>query len=561
MKKNRTAFILILAALVCLAGFYYYQRNIYSKDILKLEILGPEQADLLQEVEYVVKYKNNGDTSLENPELVFEYPEYSLGLSESSLRAVKASKDLGDVIYPGEEKTFRFKGRLLGKEGEAKEAKASLSFKPKNLKASYKSETTFTTMIKRVPLSLDFDLPSNIDSGKDLKFRLNYFSNIDYPVPNLRVMVEYPSDFEFISSNPNALEKTEWEIGLLNRGKGGRIEITGRVRGDLGEEKVFKARIGSWQDGEFVLLKEINSGAAMAKPSLYITQQINGNPRYVASPGDSLHYQISFQNLGEDVLSNLYLIIKLQGSAFDFSSVKSPQGEFKSGDNSIVFDWTKNSSLQFLDVNEEGGVEFWINLKKGWAITGSQDKNPLIKDSIFLSQVQEDFVNKVNSTLAVSQRGYFYDDVFGNSGSLPPRIGGEPTTYTISWKAMNFYNDVNNVKIKAKLPLTSELTGKIFPEQESSRFTFDSKSREIVWSLGDLKASQGVAGTAAPNISFQIQFSPVLGQFSQSPEIIKEAIISGEDQWTGETVEGSALPVTTAVPDDDKIKENEKTVL
>ena len=78
MKKNRTAFILILAALVCLAGFYYYQRNIYSKDILKLEILGPEQADLLQEVEYVVKYKNNGDISLENPELVFEYPEYSL---------------------------------------------------------------------------------------------------------------------------------------------------------------------------------------------------------------------------------------------------------------------------------------------------------------------------------------------------------------------------------------------------------------------------------------------------------------------------------------------------
>ena len=72
--KKITLFIIILALIAGIAGFYYYQKNIYSKEVLKLEILGQEEADLLQEVEYIVKYKNNGNTRLEEPELVLNTP-------------------------------------------------------------------------------------------------------------------------------------------------------------------------------------------------------------------------------------------------------------------------------------------------------------------------------------------------------------------------------------------------------------------------------------------------------------------------------------------------------
>jgi len=559
--RKRTLFIIILAVIVGIAGFYYYQRNIYSKEILRLEILGQEETDLLEEIEYVVKYKNNGDTRLEEPELVFEYPEYSIPSDGTPLLITKTSQDLGGVIYPGEEKTFRFKARLLGKEGIVKEAKASLSYQPKNLKARYKSETTFTTVIKKVPLTFDFDLPTKADLGKNLRFRLNYFSNIDYPIPNLKVTVGYPSDFEFIESSPKALDNTEWNIGLLNKASGGRIEIVGRLKGEVGEEKVFQAKIGSWQNGEFVLLKEINRGVTINNPSIYISQQINGNPKYIASPGDMLHYQIFFKNVGYEQLTNLFLIAKLEGEAFDFSTLQSPNGEFRSGDNSIMFDWKENPNLQFLDPDQQGEVEFWVQLKKEWLISDSQGKNPLIKNSIFLSQSKEEFVNKVSSKLEISQKGYFSDDVFGNSGSLPPKAGGEPTTYTIVWQAKNYYNNVNNVKVKAILPSTSELTGLIFPEEQSSKFTFDSQSREIVWSIGDLKISEGVSGTAAPNISFQVRFTPNSNQIGQSPEIIRGARIIGEDQWTNEIIEGLSPGINTALPDDKSIKEDQKTVI
>lgn len=163
--------------------------------------------------------------------------------------------------------------------------------------------------------------------------------------------------------------------------------------------------------------------------------------------------------------------------------------------------------------------------------------------------------------MAISQQGYFNDEVFGNTGSMPPKAGGEPTTYTIFWQVKNYYNNVNNVKVKAVLPQNCSLTGLIFPEEQSSKFSFDSQSREIVWSVGDLKASQGVFGTAAPNIAFQIKFSPTASQIGQMPEVIRTARIIGEDQWTGETIEATAPAVTTAMPDDKILTDDKKTVI
>ncbi|GAH31413.1 unnamed protein product, partial [marine sediment metagenome] len=197
---------------------------------------------------------------------------------------------------------LRIRARLLGKEGEAKIAKATLSYRPKNLKARYESITTFTTVIKSVPLNFEFDLPSQTESGKELKFRLNYFSNIDYPLSNLRCKIEYPLGFEFIESTPPSLEKIEWEVPPLNKAEGGRIEIVGRLRGEVGEQKIFQAELNIWQEGEFILLKKAVKGVEIIKPALYITQQINGNPEYIANPGDSLHYEIFFKNIGEETL-------------------------------------------------------------------------------------------------------------------------------------------------------------------------------------------------------------------------------------------------------------------
>jgi len=545
--KKIIIFILILGAAAGILGFYYYQKNIYSKEVLKLEILGPEETQAFEEIEYLVKYKNNGNITLEEPELIFQFPENSLPSDGETLTVVKDMED----IYPGEEKTISFKVRLVGKENETSKSEATLRYRPKNLKAFYESKTTFTTKIKSTPLTFEFDIPSKAESGREIQFSLNYFSNADWPLSNLRVKIEYPSGFEFIASQPQALEKTEWDLPILNKAEGGRIEIRGKLTGEIKEQKIFRATLGIWRDGEFILLKETVRGVEILKSSLSIFQQINGFSQYIVSPGDSLHYEIFFRNIGEEPFQDLFLVVTLEGRAFDYETIKTEFGQFNRGDNSMVWDWRQIPKLRFLGQGDEGKVEFWINLKKDWEQSSIQDKNFTLKNKIILSQVKEEFETKINSRLEISQKGFFQDEIFGNSGPLPPKVG-ESTTYTVIWQAKNYYNDVKNVKIKATLSPGVKLTGRISPE--NSRLTFDSQSKEIIWELGDLEAGTGKI-TPAPNVAFQISFTPDFSQRGLIPLLVSQAKIIGEDYWTEEFLEVTSPAIDTALPDDPTVNE------
>ncbi|MDI6602936.1 MAG: hypothetical protein QME57_02320 [Patescibacteria group bacterium] len=545
--KNKLIFsIIILALLAGVIGYWSWQRNIYSKEVLKLEILGPETVELAKDFEYIVKYKNNGTVRLEEPKLIFEYPKQAIVPENKALWQEITLDD----IYPGEEKTIPFKAKLLGKEGEILIAKASLSYRPKNLKARYELVTTFTTQIKSVPLTFEIDLPSKIESEKSFTFRINYFSNLNYPLADLRIQSEYPFDFEFVSSVPKSLEKNEWLIPVLNQSQGGKIEISGRVSGEVGEAKIFRAKLGIFKEGEFILLKETQKGLEIIKPSIYLRQEINGNPQYVALPGNWLHYDIYFKNIGNETLNNLFMVCQLEGEFFDFQTIKSDLGQIEPGLNSIIFDWHRISKLQYLVPMEEGKVDFWIKLKDDL----SQVKDPILKNKVSISQVKEEFITKISSKLEIVQKGYFQDEVFGNSGPIPPQVG-ETTTYTIIWQVKNYYSLVKDVKVKAFLPRGVELTaGKIFPEEEASKFAFDSQSGEIVWSVGDLERGSGIF-TPAKSIAFQIAFTPNEFQRDQIPEIISEAKITGEDSWTERIIEVTANSINTTLPDDPSITE------
>ena len=559
--KKIILLILILGALLALVGFWYWQRNPYSKEVLKLEILGPERAVAGQEVTYTVKYKNNGNVRLEEPYLTFEFPEHTL-LPQGETR--RKEVDIGESgdIYPGQEQTFQFTGQLFGKEDETKVAKAWLRYRPRNLNASYESTTTLTTVIESIPLTLDFDLPSKVEAGRDFKFSLNYYSSLPSPLINLGIAIEYPSGFEFLGSTPQTVGNTEWEIPLLNKAEGGRIEIRARLSGEVQEQKIFSATLGVWHDDEFIVLKEVIRGVELSKPQLFVTQQINSQWIYIANPGEVLHYEISFRNIGTEPFLNLFLVAQLEGAAFDFESVNSDFGQWSRGDNAIIWDWRDIPRLRFLGQGEEGKVEFWISLKEEWERKSTPEKTSLLKNSVLIAQTKEEFATKINSKVELTQRGFFQDEVFGNSGPLPPKVGKE-TSYTIMWQVKNYYNDLKNVKVRARLPQHVRLIGNIFPEAESSRFTFDTLSREIVWTVRDNKILSGGAGvqTPAPNIAFQVALTPTSSDEGNTMQLIGEARMSGEDQWTEEIIGTKASAIDTTLPDDSTVGEGQGVVV
>jgi len=93
------------------------------------------------------------------------------------------------------------------------------------------------------------------------------------------------------------------------------------------------------------------------------------------------------------------------------------------------------------------------------------------------------------------------------------------------------------------------LTGQILPGDELSRFSFDSASRQIVWSAGDILKGTGISGDPV-SIYFQVSLTPTSSQKGSSAAIIGEATITGENQFTGTSVTSKDSAITTVLPDD-----------
>jgi hypothetical protein len=544
MPKNFLVIsIIILLLITGLVGLWYFQRNNYSKEILKVEILGPEVVQAGEEIEYLVRYKNNGDVILENPELIFEYPEHSILENDTGVRITEKVDD----IYPGEEKSFRFKARLIGKENEIITANTWINYQPKNLKARYESKTSFSTQIKFVPLTFEFDLASKIETGQKLNFSLNYFSNFNCELSDLKIKLIYPDNFLFESSIPQPIETTEWQIPLLSQASGGRIRILGDIDGDTGDQKVFRAELGTYMDGEFVILKETAQSIQIIEPAIYISQVVNNSPNYIANPGDLLHYEIFFKNIGRKSFTKKFLLVKLDSEAFDIETLRSDRGETGPGDNSIIFDWKNIPKLSFLDAGEEGKVEFWVKVKDE---TFSQESiNLVLRNEVLISEAEKEFEIKLNSKLDVLQKAYFQEEFFGNSGPLPPKVG-ESTTYTILWQVKNYSNQVTNVKVKAVLPSNVKPTGNFFPED--SKFTFDSVSKEVIWNIGNIDAYQGT-GKIPLTLAFQVELTPSTSQIGKTAILIKEASVVGQDKFSQDILSSDVLEIDTSLPEDESI--------
>jgi len=543
MNKKLIFIISFLIIVVAAVAFWLYKESTFSKEILRLEILGPENAKAGDEIEYTVKYKNNGNFALQNPKLIFSMPDNSL--TEDGKNII--TQDLKD-IYPGGEEVVKIKARLLGKENDLKTAKAALSYTPKDLTVRYESDTTFTTKISSVPITLDFDLPSKAEKGKALQFSINYFSNIDYPLENLSLKIAPAAGFDLTASDPSSLDKLEWKLQTLNKAQGGRISITGDITAETDQSLTFSAELGMWQNGNFVVIKQASADVKIIQPLLFISQQVNGSSSYVASPGETLHYKIFFRNIGSSSFDNLFMVVKLDGLALDMSTIQAQEGQAQASDNMIIWSYNQTPQLRSLDVQEEGAVEFDVKVKSDWTPSGADANGTVITDEVNISQITQKFSIKVNSGLGISQKAYYKNSDFSNSGPIPPKAGSA-TTYTISWSIKNYFSDAKNVKVKATLPPSVNLTGKILPTNESSNFSFDSMSREIVWSAGDIMAGTGVTGD--PNaISFQVSLKPAASQKGSPAPLIGQVQISGENQFTNTTITAQDSGVNTSLPDD-----------
>jgi len=384
MNKKTIFIILFLIVIIGFIAFWIYRESHFSGEILHLEVSGPATVNVGEEITYSIKYKNKGNFVLQKPELIFIMPDNSL-TEDGKMRITQSLKD----IYPGEEKFVNIKTRLLGKEDDFKVAKAILSYTPQNLTARYESDASSSIKLNVVPITLNFDLPTKVEKGKDIQCTINYSSDIDYPLENLSIRVDHVSGFDVKSSNPPSLDNSEWKLKTLNKAQGGKIVVTGNVSADVKQSLTFSASLGMWQNGSFLIIKQATADVQVIQPMLFISQKVNGSGSYTASPGEVLHYQIFFRNVGSTPFTDLLATVKLDNSVLDISTLQT-NGNQAQG-NTVTWDGNKILQLKYLGAQEQGQVDFSVKVKDSWTSANSN----AIKDEVNVGGITQDFSIKV----------------------------------------------------------------------------------------------------------------------------------------------------------------------
>lgn len=529
-NKIFTWLFAIICILLVIVGVLFW-RGAFSRSDVKMEIIGPSEVIAGEEVEYIVKFKNNSNASLESIRLSVEFPSHTTMDDELARVFLKDEEEIG-TLYPGEEKNFKFKIRMFGNKGDAREISALLMYQPKGLKARYPSKIQSIVVIKEGAVDLEFDAKTSIETGKELDLVLNYYSNADYSLEDVKIELVYPSNFEFTTAYPSPQGSNYWTIKDLNPGEGGRIRIKGFLNGDIGDKKEFGAKIGFVNHGEFVALNEASFSVGLEEPDLLITQKVNGSERYAVSLGEEIEYEINFRNVGNTPFRDLFAAVRLSGDLFDLSTLKVEKGDVDSSAKTVMWDSSEVSMLKLLAPGEQGTVKFKVKIEEE---IPREFLNPGLISKVIIGQTQKEFITRINSKLGLKQSLQINDDIFLSPGPVPLQVQ-RPSIVTVFWDIKNYFNDAENVEVTAILPDNVEFLGKISPDEQKGNITINGD--QIKWEAGTVSAGTGIM-SKREIVAFQVKITPFGMDKDKYMVVLENVSIKGKDIYTNNNIQSN----------------------
>ena len=559
-------FALVFLSLLGVGYVVWQDLNSFNEDRINLSIDGPEKVTSGEEAIYTVSYTNNSKVALRDVKLTFYYPEKSIPQKTDDLIQVINQSDL----QPGERAEVKLPARIIGFKDETKQAQARLNYQPVSFSAFFENKTDFTSTVLSVPLSLDFDLPPQLTTGQAFNFSLEYLNEAEVAFDNIQLRLYYPDGFSFESAEPTPDEGNNvWNIGNLMAGEQKSLFIKGSIDGKEGFVKKFKAEIGSFKNNNFIGLAELSETVQISTSPLVVDYTVNGENEYIASAGQKLIYQIDYKNTANVAIEDIVITAQLNGDVFDLSTLNPEQGSFDDLNRRLVWRASDVTQLKKISPQESGSLIFKIKVKKPLPINGYADKN-----FILTSQAKIDSVNppislggievasqvetkvKISTNLDLQAKAFYYDDIFNNTGSIPPRVG-QPTTYTLKWELTNTANDLEDVKVSAYLPTHIKWKGAVKPN--GSGLEYSPASGELVWTVGYLSAATGVL-LPTKWVAFQIEATPSITHKGSYLELIGQSKASGQDAFTGFQVSDLGKTIDTRLPDDPQVDDRDGRV-
>lgn len=557
-----------VAAFVLLGG-----SNIVSSQNIGIEVSGPVSIAGGEELSLQISIKNDNTLPIEFADLLVEYPEGTRSPEDVTQSISRFRKSLG-TIGAGEVVHEIARSVLFGEEQSTQPISITLEYRVQGSNAIFVKETSYDVVISSSPLRVIVTAVDEVSVNQEMTLEIVVESASEAIVGNVAVKVDYPFGFEFKESSlsPIFAENT-WALGDIPKGGRRTVRITGVMKGQGEETKVFRITSGTLNERDetqigiaySTLFKEV----ALREPFLGAKLSINRSQaaEVIASPGDRIQVTVDWENTLPVRITDAVIEVSLSGNALNPQSVQVSKGIYDSSARVVRWDQRSLPELGNVESGEQGSLLFYFSPR---SFVGDALENPYIELSLSVrgKRISETtapeevrtFITRIVrfiSDIQLSARAVYFAGPFANRGPLPPKAETE-TTYTIIWTIVNSSNEISNAHVSATLPGYMRWFGIISPQSE--RIAYNPESGEIRWDVGTLDPGVGFSSTAR-EVAFQVGFFPSANQVGEIPELLLDSILAGRDRFADVDVEVPTRALSTSLSTDPNFSRGQDRVV
>lgn len=548
----------VIVVIFIIGVVYFIYSSLKNKGVTFL-IEGSDTVKSGEVLDLHLIYNNNSRIVLQGAEIEIELPKGVIFLEEPEKEIVNFY--LGE-ISPKKSEDKLIKVLVTGEPKTTKNLKAVFRYRPKTLTSTFEIPVNYNILIIGSTFDLEVSFPKEVFLGQSFPMEVKWNNLSNQAYDNIIIKADWPEGFDLVNSTPQTAsfsENNQWSLGTILPSGSGKIEIAGLLSGEAGTTKKIYFTLGVKRGEDFLPLEKTEGFITLASNPLEITTLVNGEKSPAVSLGDTLNVTINFKNNYSTSLRNLILKTTFNSDILDFSTLRAPKAIFSLRNQTLTWDGSKVEELYSLSPQESSSLSFSLKLKREWPMVSMTQKNPIIeiKTTLESSNAPEGApvadlprtvsLNsvKVNTQCDLLITSYFRDASSGiaNQGNLPLKVD-EPTDFTIHFKVFNTFNNVNNLKIKTRLPQGVEFTSQIAGNYGDNLPTYDKNSRQLVWEVPNVSLGSGYL-IKAPELIFQVRATPLYNQINQPITLIEETTMSGVDAFTLEEFQKTYPPVKT----------------
>ncbi|MBU1033309.1 MAG: hypothetical protein ABII13_01585 [Patescibacteria group bacterium] len=539
----------------------------FTGDALAIQIEGPENISLGEEITYLIKYNNRTSEPLASSHLRVNFPsDFVVSQTEPPPTDEDFSWRLGSIAAGGEG-SIEIKGTFTGALGTVTAVQVVGTYRPASFSSDFETLATKVLNYKDSVLEGSLDVPVKALPGDEITIKYTVENKGEIAFEDLMAQFTLPEGFQLVATSSIvdiSGRVALIPIGTIEAGASSTLSVHGSfASGVSGEAHVIAEAGKKTNEGIFHASQRSETSFTVLAGDLSLKMIVNGSDTDLnVNYGSMLRLAISYENTSSEDLKDVEMRLSFEavtstngGSSedlVDWSNYDDNASGTQKGDSVT---WTKKqiSGLGRLKPREMGDIDVSLDtLPSDKGATGLAVRVVLeaTVDSVGGTKVERVVksapivLSYITDAEFKSEARYFSEEgaPFGE-GPLPPVVG-QKTTYRVIWQINKNFHELKDLKAETTLSKIADWVRVV--KTDAGELAYDSNTRRVVWKLNRLP--ENVNDTI---IEFEITVTPNEADAGRFAKLMSESRLEFKDAQVDKTIVLTQPELTTDLQNDE----------